>query len=699
MFVDISNCNNIHQGRIDIVEGALNVKYAINGTGKSTIARALSAKITQDATQLSALKPYASLSDETVIPSVNGCDSFSSVMTFDEKYIEQYVYQDELLKDSFEIFVKTPDYERHIGEINQLLSDIGETFRNNPELEELISLFNSFIDGCGKSATGISAAGAIAKAFGKGNKIDNIPNGLERYETYLSNTESGENVKWIKWQTEGKHFLEMADQCPYCTASVEETKETILKVSSEYDTKAVDHLNKMLSVFESLSAYFSDSTNEQIQQITNNVNNMTSAEKNYIFEIKQQVVELNNQLLRLKNIGYQSLKNVEHMVEHIRAYRINLDLFSHLQSELTREKINAINATLDEVEVKAGRLQGEVNQQNNLIRNTIQENSAAINNFLRCAGYCYEVKIVEGEADKPYKMMLYPTGMDINVDSAKNRLSYGERNALALVLFMFSALKNNPDLIILDDPISSFDGNKKFAILNMLFMSDRCLRNRSVLLLTHEFNSVIDIISTMHHKISPAPHAAFLKTVGGILTEEEICKSDIMPFKKIALANIENANENLNKLVYLRRLYEIEGEKGMAWQLLSNLFHNNNRPVPTVQENGASREMTDAEREEGTRVIQTYVPDFDYSVEFAKTQDISLMKSLYENSDSNYEKLQLYRVMYNENNDNPVVKKYVNEVFHVENDYLYQLNPRKYDTVPQFVIDECTADINGIVEL
>lgn len=27
MFVDISNCNNIHQGRIDIVEGALNVKY------------------------------------------------------------------------------------------------------------------------------------------------------------------------------------------------------------------------------------------------------------------------------------------------------------------------------------------------------------------------------------------------------------------------------------------------------------------------------------------------------------------------------------------------------------------------------------------------------------------------------------------------------------------------------------------------
>ena len=275
------------------------------------------------------------------------------------------------------------------------------------------------------------------------------------------------------------------------------------------------------------------------------------------------------------------------------------------------------------------------------------------------------------------------------MDSAKNHLSYGERNALALVLFMFSALKNNPDLIILDDPISSFDGNKKFAILNMLFMSERCLRNRSVLLLTHEFNSVIDIVSTMHHKISPAPYASFLKTVEGIMTEERIRKSDIMPFKKIAMANIEDTNENLNKLVYLRRLYEIEEEKGMAWQLLSNLFHNNDRSIPIVRENGESREMTDSERQEGTMEIQTYVPDFDYSVEFAKTQDIPLMKNLFENSDSNYEKLQLYRIMYNENNDNPVVKKYVNEVFHVENDYLYQ----------QFVIDECVADINGIVGL
>ena len=35
---------------------------------------------------------------------------------------------------------------------------------------------------------------------------------------------------------------------------------------------------------------------------------------------------------------------------------------------------------------------------------------------------------------------------------------------------------------------------KKFAIINMLFMGKHSLKNRTVLLLTHEFNTVIDAI-------------------------------------------------------------------------------------------------------------------------------------------------------------------------------------------------------------
>ena len=41
MNIEIKNCNNIDSGNISLVENKLNIKFAPNGTGKSTIARAI----------------------------------------------------------------------------------------------------------------------------------------------------------------------------------------------------------------------------------------------------------------------------------------------------------------------------------------------------------------------------------------------------------------------------------------------------------------------------------------------------------------------------------------------------------------------------------------------------------------------------------------------------------------------------------
>ena len=41
MNISITNCNNIAHGTVAISENRLNIKYAINGTGKSTIAKAI----------------------------------------------------------------------------------------------------------------------------------------------------------------------------------------------------------------------------------------------------------------------------------------------------------------------------------------------------------------------------------------------------------------------------------------------------------------------------------------------------------------------------------------------------------------------------------------------------------------------------------------------------------------------------------
>ena len=39
--------------------------------------------------------------------------------------------------------------------------------------------------------------------------------------------------------------------------------------------------------------------------------------------------------------------------------------------------------------------------------------------------------------------------------------------------------------------------------------------------------------------------------------------------------------------------------------------------------------------------------------------------------------------------DDDVLMKYINEQFHIENDYIFNLDYSKYDIVPDFVIPKC----------
>lgn len=691
MRLTIRNCNNIDNGEFNITEDRLNIKYAINGTGKSTISKAIEAFVINNQEKKDSLLPFKYYGKDESSPELTGYEKFKKIAVFNEKYIEDYVYQkNELIKNSFEIFVKSPDYDRHIKEIEKLLESINITFQNHPELEELVKIFQQFIDGFGKAKSGYSAAGAIGKGIAKGNKIDNIPAGLEVYEPYLKNND---NVKWIKWQLEGKHYLDMAEQCPYCSGSIKETKETILKVSEEYDAKAVEQLTKMLEVFKELMPYFTNETTFKIEEITKNVSGITTAQKNYLLEIKAQVDSFMQQLYGLKKMGFHSLKNAEKIADELKKYKIDLAYYSHLNSKLSNEKVGLINKTLDEVLEKAGKLQGEIAQQKKLIKKTIEMYSSEINEFLYYAGYKYQVAIEEENATDYHLVLKHIEGTD-NIQTVNEHLSYGERNAFALVLFMYSVLKEEPDLVVLDDPISSFDGNKKFAIINMLFMGKHSLKNRTVLLLTHEFNTVIDAIYNMPYNFSPTPTAAFLTTKQGVLQEKEITKADIKSFGEIAYTNIASDMDSLNKLVYLRRLLEIENSDCLAWQLLSNIFHKREKPEYHFSNGTPARLMTLEEIQDATNEIRTnYISDFNYDTEYQKTQDMTVLKELYQNSESNYEKLQIYRIMINENSANSVIKKFVNEAFHIENDYLFQLNSCEYDTVPQYIIDECNKDI------
>jgi hypothetical protein len=188
------------------------------------------------------------------------------------------------------------------------------------------------------------------------------------------------------------------------------------------------------------------------------------------------------------------------------------------------------------------------------------------------------------------------------------------------------------------------------------------------------------------------PNASFLENIEGVLSEKTITKDDIKTFIEIVEENIASLDETINKLIYLRRLYEIKNNKGLAYQLLSNIFHKRETPIHKSEE-----EMTEEEINKASLEIQVAINEsFQYNICYVNMSNNNELIRLYEKATNNYEKLQIYRVLNNDNHANRTIRKFINETFHIENDYIYQLNPCQYQTIPYYIIRECNKDIEQL---
>ena len=292
--------------------------------------------------------------------------------------------------------------------------------------------------------------------------------------------------------------------------------------------------------------------------------------------------------------------------------------------------------------------------------------------------------------DQTYKLVLKAKEGQSTIAKVKEHLSYGERNAFALVLFMYQAIYEQANLIVLDDPISSFDQNKKFAILDMLFIRNNGFRGKTVVMLTHDFEPVIDSVYTYASYFQGTPRAAFLENVDGSLIETEITRPDILSSLQIAKERIQNADNNVTKAIFLRRYIQITDDESGAWDVLSSLLHK--RITPTDSD-GKPLSKLDIQR--ALTRIKIDISDFDYANLSDYVNNDENLIYLYDHATSYYEKLQFFRMLFEKKSKEHVSRKFINETYHIENDYLFQLNPSKFNTIPKYIIDQCDIKVDA----
>lgn len=687
----VKNCNNIDSAIISLAAQKLNIRFAPNGTGKSTIAKAVQLSLKEDKNLLNELTPFKLRKDnpENKKPEVTLTHSLKTIMCFNEEYVSQFTFKpEELLSNSFEILIRTDTYKQTEQEIEDLVRHTKQLFSENTELESLIANLKEMGDAFKLSKSGLSKASTGMKGLSAGNKIQFIPAGLEPYTPFI---QSQNSIGWIDWQTKGYDFVELSENCPFCTSHAADKKDQIKKVGQEYDKNIIKNLISIIAMVEKLGGYFSDEARENLAVITALKNGIEKEHEAFLATVKDQIDNFIEKLEKLKTLSAIQFKDGDKVAEKLPAYKLDLKFFSQLQSTKMLDAITPINDSIEKIIAQAGFLQGRINHQRNEMKKTIDRHQNDINGFLSYAGYRYAVEIV-GDGEHA-QLKLRHLDHEEHLSGGNQHLSFGERNAFAIVLFMYECLSKKPDLIILDDPISSFDKNKKYAILEMLFRrdADACLKSKTVLMLTHDVEPIIDTIRSLERQFHNQTSSAFLKFSAGQIHELVIGKDDIKTFPQICKSVISSNTHDVIKLIYMRRNYEIVDNKGDAYQVLSNIFHKRERPIDTREPaglDGLYPEMDHVKFADGCREVSNELNGFSYTDLLNTLADISALKLLYGASSNGYEKLQIFRLL-EIDVKNSVTQKFINESYHIENEFICQLDPTKFDPIPEHVIAEC----------
>lgn len=703
MDIKINNCNSINSADISIALNKLNIKFAPNGTGKSTISKAILFASMNDEADLASLLPFKLREDnpDNIQPEVIGVEPDFKVLCFNEEYVNKFTFQpDELVNNSFDIFIRTDSYKEKEEEIQGFIQEVRVQFDNSPDLDAFLTHLQEL-----SSAFKVTASGSLAKtstgakALSGANKIDHIPKGLESYKPFI---QSEKSVTWVDWQSKGHNeFSHLSESCPFCTNDSTDQKAIIARVGDEYDKNLIKNLVKIVSVIDELGEYFSDGALEKLTVIKSLENGLEKEHETFLVTVKSQIDDLVLKLTNLKSLTGFDFEDGDNVREKLDAYKIDLQFFDVLNSDKTKEAIDTINQSVDGLIQKAGPLQGKLNQQRAEMRRLVEKHQQDINDFLTFAGYRYQVQIVgKGEQSQ---LKLRHLDLASHLSGGSQHLSFGERNAFSIVLFMYECIAKNPNLIILDDPISSFDKNKKYAIMQMLFRREarECFKGRTVLMLTHDVEPIIDTLRSVRGQFNNQVSAAYLQLKNGEIREQRINSDDIKTFVQICEQILQSNIDPIIKLIYLRRRYEVLGDLGDAYQVLSNIFKKRIEPVDHRIESveGETQLMHANVLGTGVNEICEFIPVLatEYDALVAMFNDGEHIKGLYHASTNGYEKLQLTRILSDiDGIRNSVIRKFINETYHIENEFIFQLNPTQFDLIPEYVVKECDKIIADV---
>lgn len=709
ILVNLHACKNIIQGTIVIHPKQINIKYAQNGTGKSTVGDALCFHVKKDLAQLADMqsflvsdKPQVEIRIEDDEGNITTNDEyFHSVEVFDEEFVRNVVFKEnQAILNSFDVFIRSAKYEQSKNAIDDRLKKLHVDIANDPRIKALLDTLKIIVAKIQLNNDGALAKRGIIKDAMNPVSAYHIPEPLRRYEKFFL---SPDRVSWVEWKAGGYRF-KGSEICPFCAEPLPtqqvELDQRVFETS--YSKSVVKNQKELEDLLIELEPYIEPVQFKLLIDYTRNPKNPTdfmALYQNFILEIRH-IVDRITALTSYNTFGING-SDLDIIEQQLLAQKITVDVFTYFKSRLTLEIFTLINEKIDLLLSEVSLLKGETAKLNKYIRKVISESCEDINEFLSLAGINYEFRIIAKSDSDSLAQLIY-IGADPN--DAEQRdirkcLSWGERNAIALVLFIYYVNAKNADLVILDDPISSFDKSKKFAIVSRLFKKPseaKSLLKKTVLLLTHDFEPIIDL--AIEGKFSnKLANATYLTNVDGVLFEQKVePNSDIKPITVLYLRDMQNENVPMvcrfascrKYLEYVIDNYSADP----AYHYVTSLLKG--RPNPISRKDDPQSILTDravtVAKKSLAFVMGISEQELDYNDLIRRYFNREQMIQALNLVQNTYLRILILRAICvmdgaeKEINDR-VLRKYLNSCFHIENDYSQYLDYMVFDPVPSFI--------------
>lgn len=666
MKINIKNYKNIENLTLDIEDNKINHIFGISGSGKSSIAQALSRKTDNEDIKVGS-------NPEDCVIEVNGNQvEYSKYSIFDLESSKNIIFNNEQSNGIYEVLFSENDL------LLKAINECGVLLNKFEEFKEFLMNYREKIDNViNHFDVKLKTHNTVFKETSKFVKLTNELSSIKSNKFIsIINKKGPDFITWIK---KGKDY-EIENKCPYCEKKLSNKRENFISEIIKLTPKN----------FEIIA-----NDNNYLEDVGIKTPNYRHSRE--VNRAKRELIELYSMRDYINSIIelFEDYKTSKLDINKVQQIKISIKFKNKFPDKI--EIINEINDSIKEIKNMLIKIK---RQSNNIIKN----NKNKVNKYLSLMGIPYEFN--ESAYDIESKTASYSLFLkeDKEKKDRKNGLSYGERNIISLIFFL---LGNKNKILLIDDPASSYDECRRGLMFNMLY---EFKNERTIILFSHD-QVFVKIAALYKYKVESRKTKSkkFIKDNTGKIIHfsnyqhnsqiKEITIEDFGSLSSQVKKFIQSKELNYyRKIINIRILSEMDKNKSNKFKKIylysSAILHKKNK-----EEIYEQLKQNDLKEDE---IISSIYKEYD--IELEKIPE-NYFKNFDINELSNFEKIYYFRELIAQNanvyskifnievlkkNDIDLLKTEFDNIVHFNDRLFISLNPYEFDYFSPMVYEIIT---------